>query len=171
MIIVPPVKEKFGYYDKYIAEAKCVDLIKGFHDEHTETQQFILSLPEDVLNYRYEKDKWTIKEIMGHLMDCEIVFMYRALRFARKDKTPLPSFDENLYAQTSNAGKRDIMDLMREYDVVRNTTIHLFKTFDDKMLDEPGIANELTMTPRALGYSILGHEVHHRGVIRERYIK
>lgn len=171
MIIVPPVKQSFGYYDQYIAESKCVDLMKGMHDTHIETQQYILSLPEDVLNYRYEKDKWTIKEIMGHLMDCEIVFMYRALRFARKDKTPLPAFDENFYAQTSNAGSRDIMDLMREYDVVRNTTIHLFKTFNDKMLDEKGTANNLEMTPRALGYSILGHEVHHLAVIKERYIK
>lgn len=172
MIIAPPKEnETFGYYDNYISEVKHKDLLKGLKEFQGSTNNYILSLPEETLNYRYAEGKWSIKEIIGHLIDCEIVFSYRALRFARKDKTPLPSFDENMYAKTNDAGNRDIMFLMREFDAIRNSTIHLFNSFDPNVLDEKGTANNLTMTPRSLGYAILGHEMHHLDVIKERYVK
>jgi hypothetical protein len=103
-------------------------------------------------------------------MDAERIFGYRALRFARNDKTPLHSFEENVYAPASRATKRKIKSIMREYETVRDATISLYDNFDEEMLMRTGIASDNPVSVRALLYITLGHELHHLGVIKEKYL-
>nr|MBA3558910.1 DinB family protein [Gemmatimonadaceae bacterium] len=115
--------------------------------------------------------KWSIKEVIGHMADTERVFCYRALRFARGDGTPLPSFDENDYVLNANFAQRTIMDLADEYDAVRRATILLFRNFSPDAFMRIGTASEREFTVRALVYIVAGHERHHLALLRERYLK
>jgi hypothetical protein len=167
----PDNTEYFEYYDKYVQLVPQGNLLDQFRTVHEQTQKLVLSLSEKKLNYRYAEGKWCIKEIVIHLADGERVFAYRALRFARKDTTPLQGFDENLYAPQSKASERKIGDILREFSAVRAASIELFKSFDDEALKRKGIANDKEISVRALAYIILGHELHHLNVIKERYLK
>lgn len=167
----PVQSEYFEYYDKYVQLVPPGDLLDQYRRVHEQTQNFISSLNEDRLNYRYAEGKWTIKEILIHLADGERVFGYRALRFARKDPTPLSGFDENLWAPHSRAADRKITDILREFSAVRNASIELFQSFDEETLKRKGTANNKEISVRALAYIILGHELHHINVIKERYLK
>ncbi|HKR04319.1 MAG TPA: DinB family protein [Bacteroidia bacterium] len=159
-----------GYYGTYIRKVKGDDLIKSLTEIHQQTKDVLKNVSEEKLNYRYAPGKWTIKEIIGHLADGERVFAYRALCFARNDKTPLPAFEENDWAIASNAGQRTFSELMDEFDAVRESTLRLFKSFDEEMILRKGIANEVEISVKAIGYSIAGHELHHAEVIKERYL-
>ena len=137
---------------------------------HQETQEFFKNVGEINGNFRYAPGKWTLKEVLIHLIDAEQVFAYRALRFARKDTTPLPGFDENAYVEAVDVSHRTIKDLLKEYKATRNLTITMFKHFDDWMFDQVGTASDNKMSVLALAYVIMGHEIHHRKVIQERYL-
>ncbi|MEI7803375.1 MAG: DinB family protein, partial [Bacteroidota bacterium] len=129
---------KNGWLDNYIGEVPYTDLMEGLKEEFSKTKTYIESLSEEKLNFRYAEGKWTMKEIAGHLCETERVFSYRALTFARKDKNALPGYDEQLYAQTTNALRRTITDLLNEWSDVRRATISLFNSFEPEMLDEKG---------------------------------
>jgi uncharacterized damage-inducible protein DinB len=132
--------------------------------------KFVQNIPMDKFDYRYAEDKWTIKDILQHLIDVERIFAYRALRFARKDATPLASFDENNYVVFANATKRTIQDLLTELAVVRQATLSLYKTFSEEELLRMGIASNHPMSVRALGFVIIGHQNHHQRIFEERYL-
>ena len=132
--------------------------------------KFVQNLPMDKFDYRYAEGKWTIKDILQHLIDSERIFAYRALRFARNDKTNLPGFEENDYADVANANKRNIMELLTELSAVRQASIVLFKTFTDAQLQQIGTANNNSMSVRALGFVIIGHQNHHQKIFEERYL-
>ena len=134
------------------------------------TSEFILSLPEEKLLYRYAEGKWTIKEILVHLSDDERIYGYRALRFARDDKTDLPGFDQEAYAILSSANERDIKDVLHELATVRQATISLFQAFDSDALLRAGMADGRIMSVRAAAYHIAGHEMRHINIIKERYL-
>jgi hypothetical protein len=169
--ITAPLPEDYpAYYGTYIQKVKGNDLIKSLKEIHQETKDLLKNVSEEKLNYRYAPGKWSIKEIIGHLIDGERVFAYRALRFARNDKTPLASFEENDWAASSNAGQRSFSELMSEFDAVRETTIHLFNSFDEEMILRKGVASEKEISVKSLGYSMAGHEFHHAGIIKERYL-
>ncbi len=169
--ITPPASSEYpSFYATYINKVVGNDLITVLQNNHRQTQELIGSLGDEKANYRYAEGKWTIKEVMGHLIDAERIFAYRALRFARKDKTELSGFDESDFAKASNASSRDIADIMSEFAVVRAASIALFKSFDDDMFSQVGTANKNSISARALGYVIAGHEVHHVGIIQERYL-
>lgn len=163
--------EYASYYEAYI---------KQVSDEYTLTEEleisvhrlikFVQEIPLDKFDYRYEEGKWTIKDILQHLIDAERIFSYRALRFARNDKTELASFEENIYAEEANANKRSIMDLLTEMAVVRQATLSLFKTFSQEELMRNGIASSNPMSVRALGFVIIGHQNHHQRIFKERYL-
>jgi hypothetical protein len=171
MIITPPSpKESFGYFDKYMQKAAYQDLIQGLKESSEEFLNFIDKISDTQLDFRYQPDKWNIREIVQHIIDCERVFSYRALSFARKDKTPLPGFEENDYARESNSSARDITDLMVEFKTVRKATIELYKSFDESMIDAKGTANNNELTPRAIGFIMIGHVAHHQEIIQERYL-
>ena len=134
------------------------------------TSEFILKLPTEKLEFRYAKDKWTIKEIMVHLIDMERIYSYRMLRFARNDQTILPDFNDEQYVQNSRANDRVISNLLNELETVRNSTISLLNGFDNKDFLKFGIRNGHQVSVRALAYHIAGHELHHINVIKERYL-
>lgn len=166
-----PVETEYApYYDDYIKKVNAVDFFSALDEGLKSISQLVSSLTEEEANYRYEPSKWSIKELLIHLSDTERIFCYRALRFARNDSTELSGFDENEYVPESKAVMRSIADILEEYKAVRLASITLFQHFSDGMLDRKGKANGNIISVRALGYIIAGHEIHHVGVIKERYL-
>ncbi len=166
----PNNAENFGFFSNYINKVTATDLIAGLIENKEVFFNKILSLTPDQLQFSYGPGKWTLQESVGHLIDTERVFSYRIMRFARKDKTPLPGFEENLYVENSTDGKKDIKKLMNEFMAVRVSTIALLEGLDESVLDEIGTASNFQITPRALGYACLGHYIHHLQIIEERYL-
>ena len=170
-------KPKQGEYAPYASV--YIDLLpddgmvlKYLDDNLQEIKQLTANLSEDQLLYQYAPGKWTIKQILQHIMDAERVFSYRALAIARGDKTPLPGFAENEYAaKAANANNRSIADLLQEYELVRQSSLALFNSFDDDAFDQVGTANNVTIGVKALPYYCAGHEKHHISIIKERYLK
>ncbi len=134
-------------------------------------KSFILSLPEEKLTYRYAVDKWTIKEILVHIIDDERIYSYRALRFTRNDQTNLPGFEQDKYTLNSGANERDIDSIFEEYKNVRYGTIHFYNGLEETAFDRLGTADGNTMSVRASVYHIAGHELHHMNIIKERYLQ
>jgi len=132
--------------------------------------RFVQDIPMDKHDYSYAKGKWTIKDIIQHLIDSERIFSYRALRFARNDNTELPGFDENLYASTANGSERKLQEMLTELALVRQSTIMLFRSFSPDDLLKAGIASGNNVSVRALGFIIIGHQNHHIKVFKERYL-
>ncbi|GAB3819923.1 DinB family protein [Pontibacter rugosus] len=169
-IITYPTPEEYnGFLANYVQQAKADDLIEGLTASYVFITGMVQGLTEEQLLYRYAPGKWSIKELLVHMIDAERIFSYRALRFARQDKTELPGFDEGAYTEASKADARDINSIIAEYTSLRTATIELFKSFDEEALSQKGVASGLEVSVRALGFVILGHEVHHQKIIRERY--
>ena len=145
-------------------------ILKNLADNFSETKRFVESIPKDRLLYRYAEGKWTIKEILGHVVDDERIYAYRALRFARNDSTELPGFDQDHFARYSEANQREVGDILDEFGLVRRSTIALFESLDEAALLRSGVADGKRVSVRALAYHIAGHELRHRNVIRERYL-
>jgi len=145
-------------------------LLKHLKNNFKSTKELILSLPEEKLNYRYAENKWTIKEVLVHIIDDERIYGYRALRFARNDKTELPGFEQDDYVLYSQANERNIKNIMEEYEVVRGSTIALFDGLPEDSFLRMGTANNNKVTVRALAYHIAGHELHHINILREKYL-
>jgi len=131
---------------------------------------FVREIPMDKYEYRYTEGKWTIKEILQHIIDSERVFAYRALRFSRGDGTALPGFDENMYGNNSHAESRSINDLLTEMSAVRHANIMMFKSFSEEALLRKGIASGYTISVRAFGFLLIGHQNHHIKIFKERYL-
>src|SRR6185369_8134008 len=145
-------------------------ILQHLQDDLLATTDFIRAAPKEKLTYRYADGKWTIKEILGHLIDDERIYAYRALRFARNDQTELAGLEQDAYVIESGANERSLDDLLEEFAVVRRATIALFTSFDDEMLKRCGVASGNVMSVRAIAYHIAGHELRHLNVIRERYL-
>lgn len=158
------------FYSGYVKGLGAVNLIDILETSEKEVVDAINNLPKEKYEYRYAEGKWTIKELLLHVIDTERVFSYRALRFARKDTTDLPGFDENWYVDNSFGNSRTIEDLLREYSEVRAATLRLFKSFSDETLMVSGTASNNPMSVRALGFIIAGHALHHLKIIQERYL-
>ena len=159
------------FYHGYINLVEGDDLNKLFEQHQSETYKFFDSIPENRWNYRYAEGKWSIKELVQHLIDAERIFAYRALRFARKDSTELPGFEENDYAIASNADKRNKNDLVEELKSVNVSSALLFKSFDEEQLERSGVANNNSIYVRAIGFIMIGHALHHKKIVKERYLK
>jgi uncharacterized damage-inducible protein DinB len=171
VVISKPIPGEYPpYFDTYISLVKGEHIYEELFQSYIDLMELVTSLDPETLFYRYAPGKWTILDIVQHIIDTERIFNYRALCFARKDATPLPGFEENDYAETGNATRRDINDLVRELSLVRASTIELFKSFDDEMMNQIGTANGKPVSVRALLFAILGHELHHRNIIQERYM-
>jgi hypothetical protein len=166
----PDLSRVANYFHVYTNKVPENDLASAFKNQFSSLSSFFKSIPSDKIDYRYAEGKWTVKEILQHLIDAERVFAYRALCFARKDSTPLPSFDENLYADNSQAAKRDWNEMLEEFWTVRKTTEMLFNSFDEEQLDASGIASNNKHYVLGLGYITVGHVNHHVGVLKERYL-
>lgn len=162
------------FYQPYMdaLEENC-NLIDELEISLYRTIQFIQDVPLDKFDYRYAEGKWTIKEIIQHIIDAERVFSYRALRFSRNDKTALPGYDENAFAAAVNttANKRHLQDLLSELSAVRQSTIALFKSFTPDDFLKIGVASEREMSVRAIGFIIIGHQNHHVRIFKQRYLE
>ncbi|WP_299709398.1 DinB family protein [uncultured Pontibacter sp.] len=170
IISAPQPSEYDEFFNSYIGNANTDDLLSALAASEEYIVNFMLSLKEQQLKYRYQPEKWSIKEMLVHMADTERIFAYRALRFARNDKTDLPGFDENTYAEESKADTRPITSILAEYAAARQATLELYKGFDDEMLDRTGTASGRSVSVRALGFAILGHEIHHLNIIKQRYL-
>ncbi|MFT2008984.1 DinB family protein [Pontibacter sp. 13R65] len=170
-ITFPDPTEYPEYLRGYIEAAKAEDLLVGLAASQQYIINFMLELKEPQLNSRYQPGKWSIKEVLLHIVDTERIFAYRALRFSRQDKTPLAGFDQDLYVEPSKAASRTITSILNEYAAVRQATIELFKNLNEEALNQRGTASNNEISVRAIGYAILGHEIHHLRIIREKYLQ
>lgn len=176
--IKKPIKGEYPEYSHIYMDLLEDDgkVLEHLWENFLKIKDFVYSLPKEKLEFRYAKDKWTIKEILVHLMDDERIFAYRALRYARNDDTPLHGFDQDSYAQYSDANTRSLESIFDEYESVRKSTITLFKYLPEESFTRGGkgvdfdgsIINHRTV--RGLAYHIAGHELRHFNIIKERYI-
>lgn len=173
--IMETEKSKVGIYSphfySYIRLVENEDLNATLKNQVSNSKQFFYSIPEEKTYYRYAEGKWSIKEVLQHIIDTERVFAYRALAFARKDSNVLPSMDENSYALNSNADSRKWEELIEEFESVRNSTIYLYDSFSNEQLDSTGKSGNYEMSVKAMGYTIAGHVAHHINIIREKYLE
>lgn len=166
----PNTNEYGAYYQGYIDKVPEGTIVENLKKSIVETKAVILTIPESKGNYAYADGKWTIKELLLHMIDVERVMSYRAMCVARTDKTSLPGFDHDNYVIESNASARTIANLMEEFEAVRMATIMQFQHFTDDMLVRIGAASNNPVSSRALGFIIIGHELHHMSILKERYL-
>ena len=157
-------------FHNYINQVPEDDLTKSFKIQSEDFIRFLENIPPDKYDYRYAEGKWTLNELLQHVIDAERIFCYRALCFARKDATPLPSFDENSYAENSKAQNRNWNDLVEEFKAVRKATEYLFSSFDKEQLDSSGVSNKNPNYVLGMGFITIGHSIHHKKIIEERYL-
>jgi hypothetical protein len=166
-----PAKGEFlPYYGKYIDLVGSGDVLSTLSRQMAETQALLRGLPASVSTYRYAPGKWSVNEVVGHIIDSERIFAARALRFARGDTTPLPGFEQDDYVRNSSFDSFPLGELASELKCVRESTVLLFKHLEEDAWMRRGIANGAEVTVRALAYIIAGHELHHRKMLQARYL-
>ncbi len=165
----PTSCEYAPFYQAYIERVPEGDIVQILTRQLPETISFLRSL-EFRASHRYAEGKWSVKEVVGHLIDAERIFAYRALRLARADETALPGYDENAYMQTARFQSRDYGDLIDELNVVRQANLFLYRTFNETEWKRMGIADGKPVSVRALAYISAGHELHHLHILRSRYL-
>ncbi len=158
------------FYKGYVKLVEHPDVLQAMRISGYRTMELIHSIPETKKDFRYAEDKWSVREVLCHMIDAERIFSYRALRFARNDKTPLSSFDENEYAKQLNATGRNLTQIGDEMQHLRTTSVDLFESFTEEMLKRKGTANNNELSVVALGFIIAGHETHHCKILHERYL-
>lgn len=166
----PPQESLPEYYKYYISLVEEDNGLLAMESQIIKMQKFISEIPLEKEEYRYAPGKWTIKEIFGHITDTERIFAYRALCIARGDENSLPGFDENIYVSNANFNARSLFDLVHEFSLVRESNLVMFRSFDSEAKNRVGIANKNRVSVSSLLFMILGHEIHHLKVIRDRYL-
>ena len=162
--------EPLPFYKNYIDLSGDAELSDMLQKQLANFPEFIESIPDNKWNYAYAPEKWSIAEVLVHIIDSERIFQYRALRFSRNDATILPGFDQDAYVGPSKAERRSKESVLEEYRAVRKSTLSLFANFDRSDLEKTGTASNLSWSVGALGFVICGHQKHHRNIIRERYL-
>lgn len=157
------------FYWRYVEPIHAMPLMEAFQMSGKQLLDIIDGLPEEKGEFRYQPEKWTVKEVLCHMLDTERIMAYRALRFARNDKTPLHGFEENNYAPEANANSRRLAEIRDEVTSLRKSTTDLFCSFTEEMMDRTGTAYGAEMSVRAYGYTIAGHALHHCRILVERY--
>ncbi len=158
------------FYKNYVKQIEETDLIQALRISGHRMLEAVHSIPESKMDFRYADDKWSVRELLCHMIDTERIFAYRALRFSRNDKTPLSGFEENDYAPQANAQGRSLKKIADDMAHLRTSTIDLFETMTPDMLARKGTANKNEMSVVGLGFVIAGHETHHRQILVERYL-
>jgi hypothetical protein len=166
----PDLSRVTGFYHRYINLVKEEDLVTALKNQSDSFPAFLASIPVEKREYRYAEDKWTIKEMLQHIIDTERIFAYRGLCIARKEQASLPGFDENEYADNSKAGTRNWDDLVEEFMATRRSNEILFSSFDTEQLETNGTANGNPVYVLPIGFMMVGHIEHHVNVLKERYL-
>jgi hypothetical protein len=159
-----------AYFNHYIKQVDSLEPITALKDTLPEFLTLLAKVDDEKGLFRYEEGKWSIKEVVSHVIDAERVFAYRAMSFARNDKTELAGFDDHLYAQNSGADKRSMEELLAEFEILRKASIALYSSFDEEMLARIGTANGISIDVKSLAYLIAGHCRHHGNILQERYM-
>jgi len=171
LIPKPGSDEYPAYADMYIKglpdDGRILEHLK---DQIKKTRQFVHDIPAEKWDYIYAPGKWTIKEVLVHIVDDERIYAYRALRFGRGDATPLPGFEQNDYVPYSKANDRTVKSIIKEYESVRKATLTLFRSFSEEDLHRKGTANNNVYSVRGLLYHLAGHELHHLNILKEKYL-
>jgi hypothetical protein len=157
------------YAEKYVSLIAGSDILETLKTHLKQTTTLFSGRSERDGNFRYAPDKWTVKEVLGHIIDAERVFAYRALRIARGDQTPLAGFEQDDYVRGARFGDRKLADIADEYLDVRQASLSLFSSLDENAWLRRGIASNNPVTVRAIAFIIAGHELHHRNILNERY--
>jgi DinB superfamily len=166
----PEAGEYAEFYAKYVSLVPGTDVLGALEAQRLVMAQLLGARSEREGNFRYAPDKWTVKEVIGHLADSERIFAYRALRFARGDQTALSGFEQDDYVKGGGFSERTLADLADEFAEVRGASIALFNGLDAAAWQKRGVANKSEITVRALAYIIAGHDLHHRRVLEEKYL-
>lgn len=166
----PEESEYLPYYGRYIALVSAGDVITTLESQMRDSQALLAGIPPRLATHRYAAGKWSVNETLGHLIDCERIFAGRALRFARGDTSPLPGFEQDDYVRNASFDEYPLADLAAELEAVRRSTLFLFRHLSEEAWMRRGIANNAEVTVRALAYIIAGHELHHREILRARYM-
>ena len=166
----PAKNEYASYYQKYVSLIPNGDILKLMEKQNEQFCEFLAQINEEKANYRYAKDKWSIKEVIGHLIDVELVFMYRALRFSRNDKVALHGFDQDAFIANGDFSKLTLSDLVEQFYHIRKAAIPMFSAFTDKMWGRKGKVDKNSFTVRAIAYIMVGHVIHHMRVIHQKYM-
>lgn len=166
----PTANEFPEYFAGYIAKVNTESIPEAIDTYAASLEAFYTGLPESKADYRYAPDKWTVKEMLQHIIDAERVFSYRVMCIARKDKTSLPSFDENSYSEFSDANTRSLDSLKEEFSAVRKSTDLLLRSLSEAQLSEQGTSSGKPATANAIAYVIFGHMLHHKQILEERYL-
>lgn len=161
---VPP------FYQTYVRLVMHMEMQDALVSIRNQTEELIASLPAEKEDFAYGPSKWTVKEVLCHILDAERIFVYRALCFSRNDKTNLPAFDENAYVPESNASRRTIRSIREELNNLRASTIDFFGSCSEEMLARSGTANNTRISVRTLGYVVAGHAAHHLAILKQRYL-
>ncbi len=166
----PDSSEYGSYFGTYVGNVPEEDVLAALESQRDDTKKFLLSIPKERESFRYGPDKWSIKEVLGHLTDAERVFAYRAMAIARGEQQSLPGFDEKAYVTRAGFEQQSLRDLLDAYLAVRNASLALFRQLDEEAWQRRGTANKNPVSVRALAYITIGHERHHLKILRERYV-
>jgi hypothetical protein len=165
----PEAGEFAPYYERYISLIQGDDILNTLDQQRREMMLLLSCRDEEDGDFRYAPDKWSAKEVLGHVCDTERIFAYRALRIARADATPLEGFEQDDYVRNGPFARRPVADLVEEFIAVRRATLSLLRNLDETAWARRGIANKNEVSVRALAYMIAGHELHHRRILEEKY--
>lgn len=167
----PESGEYAPYYDRYISLVAGSDILSTLDTQRRQTMMLLCGRDEGEGDFRYALDKWTAKQVVGHVCDTERVFAYRALRIARGDQTPIEGFEQDDYVRNGPFAVAPLAELIDDYIAVRRATLTLFRNLEEAAWRRLGVANKNEVTVRALAYIIAGHELHHRRILEEKYFR
>ncbi|MCY7374469.1 MAG: DinB family protein [Pyrinomonadaceae bacterium] len=166
----PEKNEYAEFYAGYVALVEETDIIAALQNQPTDLQNLLAGITAEKENYAYAEGKWSVRELLGHIIDGERVFSYRALRISRGDQIPLAGFEENFYVANSNFSEIELADLLAEFTLLRGSNVLLFKNLTEAAWRRTGTASEATVSVRALAFIMVGHIRHHANILRTRYL-
>ena len=166
----PEKIEYAEFYAGYVALVEETDIIAALQNQITDLQKLCAGVSPEKENFRYAENKWSIREMLGHIVDGERVFSYRALRISRGDQTLLAGFEENFYVANSNFSNVKLADTLEEFSLLRQSNVQMFKNLTDEMWAKTGTASNATVSVRALAYLMVGHIRHHANILQTRYL-
>ena len=169
VIARPQAGEYAPYYERYISLIQENDILATLDRQRREMVLLLSGVSEEQGDFRYAPEKWSAKEVLGHVCDTERIFAYRALRISRGDATPMEGFEQDDYVKHGPFARHVIAEVIEDYIAVRRATISLLRSLEEAAWSRRGVANKNEVTVRAIAYTIAGHEVHHRGILEEKY--
>ena len=166
----PEAEEFDSYYERYISLVADGDIISSLKNQITKTLDLLAQISAEKADFRYAEGKWSVKELVGHMIDTERIFAYRALRIARGDETPIEGYEQDDYIKNAEFGKCSLADLAKEFMLVREANVLMFQNLSEIAWHRRGLANDKEISVRALAYTLAGHEIYHGNILKERYL-